>query len=465
MITHALSILLGAGIWAGLRTNPRETHATHAPEPARLGQHRGITADLIQSRLRKTAALEKEQQDYWTTTFREAGEQEIERTRRLLMEEAESFQRIKLLSQRFRHTEDLSSTLYQVLLDEDSELAAALFIEWYRRNPTEAVLQLQIREDFLDAISWNEPVHLIFSTDDLVDLLGAGRFTADVQQFLISSHVSHLADLDDLQEFTTLADSLGPWARDITIGEFAANWLPDDGDAAARFIVESMPEDLAREFLGCFNDFGAGSRTAWTADFTSALLSRDLGPLEDFRQNIITHAGNIDSPLGDGFYNRRDDESYRLIDPPPAKISRREVATAIERDLLHDRDFPELLLRGETSLPEIREAMLASNPVLEDHPDQLDSVLLEALFPFAPEQAVTWASNRLNQEDLAEALVSSLGDHSGDPRATWTASLHAAIPTHLRQKSEPLDRQMLREEKQLREWDQLLGTSPPLEEP
>jgi len=477
LVTHLLAALLGAGIWAGGRNATSEPAPERTSEAARLGDRRhSAPDDLIQSRLRKAIAEEKQQQDQWTkTTLREAGLEAIKENLEHLAEEAETYQRLRLRADGFRQTEDLEPVLYQALVDEDKELAAALFLEWHRRDPAEAFRQLEIREDFRDVISWIEPIHHAISTEEIVDIVTSKTCSDDLSYFLLSGHITHLADRDNLPELVTLTAKLTPGQQSQVIAQFVAAWIPDDGEEAARFLTQEIPENIALSFFSEFDGEGINNpfwshfsnspSAAWTDDFTQALLNRDLGPHESIRANLISNAERLDQPLGDDFYHSKGDAHYRITEPDRSDSVANNASHAIAQDLFHDRDYPELLVRGEISLPEIREAMLVNNPGLEHHPQELDAALLQQLFVYTPDQAVAWASDRLDSATLAETLGDSLDNHFDEPRAARSEAVISAIPAGLVSASETLELETKKHHTRVAEWHQLVGAQPPRDDP
>lgn len=323
--------------------------------------------------------------------------------------------KVRFLAEAFRNVGDLRAELSRQLSGKDpkGETLVAIFLEWHRRSPLEAFDEMAKFPDVLDRVVESGITHIL-PLDEVVAQLGHPERSTILKDNMLIHHVSWLARGDRLEDVQALYLGIAPEERSLLLGELMASWRPDDGPEAVRFLMESADQEFRRQILDYLaSDRGDGE--IWSEQFSSALVSRNLGDSENLRPALLANIA-----------------ASTTLAPPRRSgllgIPELDVRDLLATELVEDKDYPELFRRGEINASSLHSLMLARVPGASSTPEDFTVALFQALAPYDPQAARDWAVGKLSKEVLVRASTEVVLK-SEDPRCSRLGYLMEHLPT------------------------------------
>jgi len=415
--THLLAIVLGAGccFWLGsssdddtssgkLRTDRR---ATHTSLPSAHDEINRMIADEIKDRDTSYVYNRVEQNK----------------------EYQEELDRLLVLAQQYRHVTDLHSSITEALIADDVDAAQAIFLEWYWRNPDAAFDALALRGNWIESLDLPLVQHL--TSQHLIAQINHPSRTENFKgsiTFLLSDQLASNDDLHGLIDSYKQLDESGE--KDLT-SYFLMGWVPEDAQETARIISHEMPENMRHIFLNHFDNTSnpfASYTPILSKDLAEALLAEDIEISEEVRTALI-QASHREEPSGEPYIPSTDNENVSLDAGLDSHQSIRALSAILDRQLFHDRDYPELFARGEVSIEEITRRMQEKIEDSQYYPEEFNRVIFKMLARHSPEKSLTWARSHLTPEALIEdsqsVLISDYYGRKHEPRLIKNVELIA----------------------------------------
>ncbi len=385
----------------------------------------------------------------------------------------------------FRNVPDLRVPLADALITDDSfpndsfTEAAAIFLEWHRRDPRQAFDEMARRPVWLKTFIFHDELFLHLSLEEVAGQLSVRHRPADFQNTLLDGlgkRLAHAGDLAGLVSTMAMLETPAPanqdapadhWGNprliqrapmpDKLVAKFvSATWVPRDG-AAASEAIRRMPE-AGRKALLMAVAASSNLTFAWAEGAGKPLMEETLGAAEverigkqasDFWEMIRSgadHSGGRDED--DEYSDREISRIESGLSPDDADSA---LSEGLSLALSQEKDYAELFAAGKISIDEIQAAMTRKIPGAEAYQGVLSRALYKKLAPYDLPAAAAWAETRLSAEDLAAATCSIL-QYSEEPRASRLAEMIRELPSDL-----PVDDDMFVDSirKAFRDWKAL----------
>ncbi len=420
--THSGAVALGLACWWGFAGGPADSAPAAQANPASASRIPNAR-ETIQARLK--ASEEKSQKWKFNADqkVRDAALEVIAKGPERQRENEARLAELRSLADTYRNTADLHGVLEDALVAGEDDSSIAIFLEWHRRDPEAAFDELTKLSGWGDTVLAEDAVALAVETEGLL-----AQLVREDRPYSLWGPISELCgrSMGETDQLEALADAYAKLPEDRAyqiISHFLNNWVPDEGAAAARFLVQAS-EAFRRKFLKQLTCGGISApQWGWTDEFAAALLGSDLGPCEDLRGELTREAGRTDNPV----FSSCLPPSRPLEAIVPIK-SAEQIENVVGQLLYRERDYPELFATGEMDLPAIQAALLAQMDGAGAYPEAMAAALFKGLAAQRPEDAMEWADGILPREKITK-ISTALIMETDDPRLSWRARMLAVLPT------------------------------------
>lgn len=329
----------------------------------------------------------------------------------------------------YRDTLDLHSPLTDSLLAEDEMAeAAAIFLEWHRRDPLHAFDELARRPSLQAIFTEQDPLFLHFSVEELVTQFSLGR-PENLRTMILDGLGKRLGTGDDLAGLAAAMSMLDAASRDALAKEFVqSGWVPRDGAAACGTIDLEMPEPIRKSLLRALAGAYSFSLTrVWSEGIGAPLFDRNLSEAE--RSEIAD--ANFRSSQGSSCGGGMDEEDVAtsdgtMIKPLEPEITGDEAGYALQARLSValdlEKDYRECFASGAMDADGIMADMIKKIPGADAYPGELARVLYKELARENPLAASRWGASRLTPQEIAKSSKDILL-YNQDPRTKRLAEM------------------------------------------
>lgn len=422
--THLGAVALGVACWWGFSAGgPAVSNPSAQASPATAAAQVPSARETILARLKASEEKSQEWKLKADQKVRDAALEVIAKGPERQREKEERLAKLRSLADTYRNTTDLHGVLADALVVGEDDSSIAIFLEWHRRDPEAAFDELARLSVCGETVLEEDAVALAVGTEGMLAQLARADRPYSLWDPLSGLCGRSMGETDQLEALADVYAKLPQERADQIIAQFMDNWVPDEGAAAARFLVQA-PEAFRREFLKQLT-FGGMSTPewGWTDEFAAALLGSDLGPCEDLRNELTEEAGRTDNPV------------FSSCLPPARPLEAivpikgaEQISSVVEQLLYRERDYPELFASGEMDLPAIQAALLAQMDGAEAYPEAMAVALFRGLASQRPEDAMEWAGGILPLEKIT-VISTSVIMEAEEPRLSRRARLLAALPT------------------------------------
>lgn len=436
LLATAYLAAIAAGVIA--RQPWREVPTPTSPPLASTGAPAAVTEIKRQLAVREAEALaQREAAAQPQTEFAEpppkTREEEIRDTIRSRRERVQADERsladLQARSRAFQATADLGPALTDALRSEEGMAqAAAIFLEWYRRDPQTAFAEYARRPLMEVTFRDHDCLYLQFTPEEIAAQVSLVR-SDEFKTRLLRGMARRFSEGNDLPGLNRLMEKLtAPQQKEVAEDFVRSDWVPDDDAAALAFMANEMPMEvrktLLREFASCQSWYSAST---WASSVASPLILQTLGQEELNR--IAEQASHM--PTGSGCGGGEDGEGRFEITPLIAGLSRDEaeyaVSSRVQAAFYQSRDARECFAAGTMSADEITAQVRGLIPGIEAYPQDLYHSLFAELARYQPAAAHQWAAAHMNATELANQSLEVLNCYD-EPRTSRLAELLRELP-------------------------------------
>jgi len=316
---------------------------------------------------------------------------------------------IQATAETLRGVRELADKLNEALLREDRTLLLAVFMEWHRRDPQGVFAEIGRRPAAWSDLDGNLLAAFVSSEEFAAEYRNPAR-NEEYIRLLMQGQGAYLGNRGDLEHWSQMLGVLDGDNRIEMADQFCDNWVPDDPKAAARYIMNELPEGSKRAVLEVLSaERLVASPLCMTDAFQQALLAQNWSDFKVERDRLAE--GICEASCG-GLFNRPPNFT---ADEMTEDRAARSLEDLMKYFLPGEKDTPALLFRHEVNLDEIRAEMAATVEGIDRFPEEFDAALFRRFLSADPEAAVAWGTQRLPAERLRALAMESM---SGDTRAS-----------------------------------------------
>ncbi|WP_035612273.1 hypothetical protein [Haloferula sp. BvORR071] len=360
-----------------------------------------------------------------------------------LLEDKNTLAQLLARSPAFQSSADLGPALTDALRADDGMAeAAAIFLEWHRRDPQAAFAEYA-RRPLMDRIFGEQDcLFLQFTPEEIAAQVSLLR-PDDFKGRLLRGMAWRFSESNDLEGLSRLMEQLtAPQQQELAETFARSNWVPEDGAAAVAFMANEMPlevrKTVLRELAGCESYY---LTSTWVSSVASSLILQTLGQEE--LATIAERATNV--PTGSGC-GGGGDEGLEITPLEPglgAEEAGYAVSSRVHAAFYYSKDYRESFAAGTMSGDEVVTEIRRLIPGSDIYGQDLFRRVYVELASYQPAVAQGWASAHLGAAELAELNLEVLETYA-EPRTSRLAellhalSLSGADPEHIESKTEAI---------------------------
>ena len=433
LATHLLGLTAGGLLYVATasesventsRPAARATHRTSVLTPENT--HRALTR-RIQAHVEQ--AIEWDEILNSDQSIRALGLEAIRLQPQLDRENQAKLRSLLTLADTYKSTADLNPAIRTALVSDDYDPAAAIFIEWHRRDPAAAYDAMASREYLIDGETAC-PIFVHLSNEGLLsEALRKDRYES-FRYNILYNLAQKYGQSDDLASLSAAMSQADAKSTEQLVSVFVEYWVPDDGAAAAEYLCNKIPssqrlailEELSEGILPGdnllsqntsaifpMNPYRNPPSNAWTDDFSAALFSYDLAISDELRTKLRKVANSTDLTWADIPNIYGSSNLPKLLTP---NLSSEEAYNRIRRQaheaLFNSKDYPELFANGTLSAEQIFESISREIENSNLYPESLARVIFPYLAAQNPHKTAVWARSYIPAEILSAEVVSFL---------------------------------------------------------
>ncbi|QJE96193.1 hypothetical protein [Luteolibacter luteus] len=410
-----LSATLGAGLWAVTHQEEKHGAALSGTREVSYAARREFVRETVRERLKEAPQAREPSyiEEPRSLTPRERGSERRAARKEQLAGFGEDLLKLRSLAEKLRNVPDLKSEVSRNLEDSapDMRTLAAIFLEWHRRNPVEAFDEMA---KFPDVLEWviESGVTRILPAEEVAAQLKHPERSSTFGDNMLLHHARLLAMSDSLRDLQDLFLKIDSGQQRLLVSGFRDYWQPADAAEAVGFLMVEADPQLRRGILeNLASEDNDGE--VWSEEFSSALMSRDLGDFEKLRPALLASIS-----------------ASTEVTPPRESslgIPQPDLGEILEDALVEERDYPELLRRGEIDASTLHSRILVRVPGAESEQEAFVIALFKAIAPHHPEAALEWAASKLPKDKFLRASTEVIL-RSEDPRCSRLAFLMEHLP-------------------------------------